>query len=83
MSRRCRRNGRTAIKSAKTGGATTVRETDKGVEFIGICRAREVSDDRVAQMIFSQEGQASNQDSDGASKSYTDELRAKAKIVTN
>ncbi len=70
-----------SIKSTKPGGATAVRETDKGVEFIGICRAREVSDDRVAQMLLSQEGAEKNQDADGLSKKYTTELRNKAKIV--
>jgi len=72
-----------SIKASKTGGATPVRETDKGIEFIGICRAREVSDDRVAQMMFQKEGQESAADGDGLSKKYTAELRAKAKIVNN
>lgn len=70
-----------SIKATKQGGATTVRETDKGVEFIGICRAREVSDDRVAQMLLSQEGEASNGDGDAVSKKYTAELRERAKII--
>lgn len=70
-----------SIKSTKTGGATTVRETERGVEFIGICRAKEVSDDRVAQLLFQKEGQAANADSDNLSKTYNEELRARAKIV--
>ena len=68
------------IKAASVGGATTVRETERGVEFIGICSAREVSDDRVAQMVFGAE-QAGGEDSEGASKKLTDQLRAKAAIV--
>lgn len=71
-----------SIKATPTGGATKVRETEKGVEFIGICRAREVSDDRVAQLLFSKEEQGGD-DADGLSKKYTAELRAKAKIVPN
>jgi peptidyl-prolyl cis-trans isomerase SurA len=67
------------IKSTKVGGATAVRETNIGLEFIGICSSREVSDDRVAKMIFQTEG-ATGQDAD-LSKKYTDELREKAKIV--
>lgn len=67
------------IKEAKAGQATPVRETDKGVEFIGICSAREVSDDRVAQMVFSMEGKEDER-ADAFSKKYTDELRAHAKI---
>lgn len=68
------------IKSAKIGGATTVRETDRGVEFIGICSAKEVSDDRVATMVLQAEGAAA----DGAAGALNDrvigELRKKAKI---
>jgi peptidyl-prolyl cis-trans isomerase SurA len=70
-----------AIKATKTGGATKVRETEKGVEFIGICRAKEVSDDRVAQMLFQQEGAPKDANADAISKTYTDELRSRAKIV--
>jgi peptidyl-prolyl cis-trans isomerase SurA len=69
-----------AIKATKVGGATPVRETPRGVEFIGICSSREVSDDRVAQMVFQSEAQKG----DGAedqSKKLTEELRKKAKIV--
>jgi len=73
-----------SIKSTKMGGATAVRETDRGVEFIGICRAREVSDDRVAQMLFQKEGETGgNEGADELSKKYTAELREKAKIVSN
>lgn len=71
-----------AIKATKVGGATKVRETDKGIEFIGICRAKEVSDDRVAQMLFQQEGAPKDSaDGDALSKTYTEELRSRAKIV--
>ena len=68
------------IKNTKVGGATAVRETNIGVEFIGICSSREVSDDRVAKMVFQTEGAATGQDED-LSKKYTAELREKAKIV--
>jgi peptidyl-prolyl cis-trans isomerase SurA len=68
------------IKAAKPGQATPVRETDRGVEFIGICSAREVSDDRVARMVFqnedAEEGKASE-----LSEKYLKELREKARIV--
>lgn len=69
------------VKAAKVGSATTVRETERGVEFIGICSAREVSDDRVAQMVFGAEQQGGNEDMDNASKKLTDELRSRAQIV--
>jgi peptidyl-prolyl cis-trans isomerase SurA len=72
-----------AVKSTKVGGATSVRETNRGVEFIGVCSTREVSDDKVAKMVFQSEadGGASSGASDELSKKYTDELRARAKII--
>ena len=70
------------IKSTKPGGATSVRETDRGVEFIGICSSREVSDDRVAQLMLRSE---SSSDGDKAAeeldKKYMAELREQARIV--
>ena len=68
------------IKATKVGGATATRETDRGVEFIGICSSREVSDDKVAQMVFQSEG-STNKDADELSKKYVEELRKKARIV--
>ena len=68
------------IKKTKTGSATPVRETDRGVEFIGICSSREVSDDRVAQMVFQSEN-ATSKESEEQGKKYIEELREKARIV--
>lgn len=70
-----------AIKATKVGGATKVRDTERGVEFIGICRAKEVSDDRVAQMMFQQEGAPKDASSEALSNTYMSELRERAKIV--
>lgn len=70
-----------SIKNTKPGGATGVRETERGVEFIGVCSAREVSDDRVAQMVFQTEAAKDSGEADELSKKYTDELRKKAKIT--
>jgi len=70
------------IKNTKVGGTTPARETAVGVEFIGICSSREVSDDRVAKLTFQAEGMESGaKGSDELSKKYTEELREKAKIV--
>lgn len=69
------------IKKTKAGSATAVRATEKGLEFIGVCSAREVSDDRVAQLVFESESSGSNADADSLSKTYMEELRKKAKIV--
>ncbi len=68
------------IKESKAGDATDIRVTDRGVEFIGICRAREVSDDRVAQMVFRNEG-TQNEKAEELSDKYMTELKAKARIV--
>lgn len=70
-----------AIKSTKPGSATIARETDRGVEFIGVCSSREVSDDRVAQMVFQSEAAKDSNEADEMSKKYTEELRKKAKIT--
>ncbi len=67
------------IKATKPGSATSARETPRGVEFIGICSTREVSDDRVAQMIFSNEGTV-NEKAEDLSAKYLKELREKARI---
>lgn len=68
------------IKATKVGGATATRETDRGVEFIGICSSREVSDDKAAQMVLQSEG-SSGKDADELSNKYVEELRKKARIV--
>jgi peptidyl-prolyl cis-trans isomerase SurA len=70
-----------AVKSAK-GGATKVRDTQRGVEFIGICSTRIASDDRVAQLVFeAEQAKAGKSSTEELSKTYTKELRDKAQIV--
>lgn len=68
------------IKATKVGGATPTRQTDRGVEFIGICSSREVSDDKVAQMVFQSEG-STDKNADALSVKYVEELRKQARIV--
>jgi peptidyl-prolyl cis-trans isomerase SurA len=68
------------VKATKVGGATPVRETERGIEFIGICSSREVSDDKVAQMVFQSED-TSDKTADDLSKKYVEELKAKARII--
>ncbi|MBK8458280.1 MAG: peptidylprolyl isomerase [Phyllobacteriaceae bacterium] len=67
------------VKATQPGKATPVRETEKGVEFLGICSTREVSDDKVAQLVFSNDGKTDDRATE-LSKKYTEELRAKANI---
>jgi peptidyl-prolyl cis-trans isomerase SurA len=68
------------IKKTKSGQATQVRVTDRGVEFIGICSERQVSDDRVAELAF-QTGDNQNKNAEELSEKYTKELRDKAVII--
>jgi peptidyl-prolyl cis-trans isomerase SurA len=69
-----------SIKKTQEGQATAVRETERGIEFIGICRAKEVSDDKVAQLLF-QKGDGDNKAAEELDKKYVEELRAKAQII--
>lgn len=69
-----------AIKATAAGAATPTKQTERGVEFIGVCSSREVSDDRVAQLVLNGEGQ-SDKNAEEVSKTYTEELRKKARII--
>jgi peptidyl-prolyl cis-trans isomerase SurA len=69
-----------SIIKTQEGQATAVRETARGVEFIGICRAKEVSDDKVAQLMFQKDG-GDNKAAEALDKKYVEELRAKAQII--
>lgn len=69
------------IKSTKVGGATGVRETERGVEFIGICSSRQVSDDKVAQLMFDTDGKGGDEKADALNAKYLGELKARARIV--
>lgn len=70
------------ILATPEGKATKVRDTVRGVEFIAICKAASISDDRVAQLNF-QLDQAKGKGSSvsGAEKRFIKELRDKA-IIT-
>ena len=66
------------IVGLNPGQATKVRTTPRGAEFIGVCRAREVSDDRTAQLVFAQ--QDASDAGEGGGKAYLGKLRENAKI---
>jgi peptidyl-prolyl cis-trans isomerase SurA len=68
------------IKATKAGQATKVRDTERGVEFIGVCSEREVSDDRVAQMVFQNEAPVEEK-AEELSEKYMAELKEKARII--
>ena len=66
------------IIATKAGGATPVRTTDRGAEFIAVCRSRAVSDDKVAELQFRIDAVKSTNKEDDAA---LDALRKKAQIV--
>lgn len=59
---------------------TGTRITEKGVEFLVICKSRSVSDDKAAEMVFRLE-QAESGEASANSKKYLDELRRRAVIA--
>jgi peptidyl-prolyl cis-trans isomerase SurA len=66
------------IIAVKAGGATPVRTTDRGAEFIAVCRSRAVSDDKVAELQFRIDAvKGESKEGDAA----LDALRKKAQIV--
>ena len=66
------------IIATKAGGATPVRTTDRGAEFIAVCRSRAVSDDKVAELQFRIDSVKSNNGEDDAALAA---LRKKAQVV--
>lgn len=72
------------VKATAVGSTTKPQDTDKGVEFLAVCSTRKISDDRVAQLVFSLEGtqtaQGQEEKAEALSKKYVAELRKKARI---
>lgn len=66
------------VKGLQQGQTTRIKDTERGVEFLVVCRARVVSDDRVAQLQFSTEALESSGGSVG--EEYLEQLRKSAKI---
>ena len=69
------------VENTSAGKATKTRTTDRGVEFIGECSAKEVSDDLAAEMVFSTEKTEDPSSSNRNSEKYLKELRDKARVV--
>lgn len=68
------------IKKTDVNKPTTTRITEKGVEFLVVCKSRSVSDDKAAEMVFRLEQQESGEAS-ANSKKYLDDLRRRAVIA--
>lgn len=71
------------IEKAGDSMTTGTRVTDKGVEYLAICKKRQVNDDTAAEIVFRAEdlGKKKAGGEDPNSVKYLEELRAKAQIV--
>ena len=67
------------IEKAKAGSATSSRITDRGVEFIILCSAETVSDDKAAEMVFRAENEEAGESETG--KKHLSYLRKRAVIA--
>lgn len=70
------------IEKAGDGNTTGTRVTERGVEYLAICKKREVNDDVAAEIVFRAEDIGKKQEGeDPNSKRYMEELRKRAQIV--
>lgn len=66
------------------GNTTGTRVTERGVEYLAICKTRQVSDDYAAEVVFRAEDLGKQKDGENANEQkYVEELRKKAQIVYN
>jgi peptidyl-prolyl cis-trans isomerase SurA len=68
------------VKKTKVGGVTPLHITKRGLEYIAICSGKEVSDDRVAELVL-ESGKNQDEMAKQLSDKYTAELRKKARII--
>ncbi|MCA1493681.1 peptidylprolyl isomerase [Sinorhizobium alkalisoli] len=70
------------VEKAGDGMTTGTRVTEKGVEYLAICKKRQVNDDTAAEIVFRAEDLGKKTGSeDPNSAKYLEELRAKAQII--
>lgn len=67
------------IEKTAEGKATATRVTDRGVEFLAICKSKTVSDDKAAELVFRAEGDAAANTDEA--KKYLEELRKRSVIA--
>ena len=73
---------RPLVEKAGEGKTTATRVTEKGVEYLGICKKRQVSDDLAAEVVFRAEDLGKQKGGeDPNSAKYMEELRKRAQIV--
>ncbi len=71
------------VEKAGDGMTTGTRVTERGVEYLAICKKRQVNDDTAAEIVFRAEdiGKKKAGGEDPNSEKYLEELRSKAQIV--
>ncbi|CAN7166940.1 peptidylprolyl isomerase [Pararhizobium sp. LjRoot255] len=70
------------VEKAGDGNTTGTRVTEKGVEYLAICKKRQVSDDLAAEVVFRAEDIGKKTEGEDAnSKRYIEELRKRAQII--
>ena len=74
------RDWKKLVEATSEGKTTRTRTTDRGVEFLAVCSAKQVSDDLAAEMVFRNEGSDESSSSRDSEK-YLKELRDKARVV--
>jgi peptidyl-prolyl cis-trans isomerase SurA len=67
------------IEKASAGSTTSTRITERGVEFIIICSAKTVTDDKAAELVFRAENEDAGESEEA--KKYLSELRSRAVIA--
>jgi len=67
------------IEKASAGSTTSTRITERGVEFIVLCSAKTVSDDKAAELVFRAENDEAGESEEA--KKYLSELRKRSVIA--
>lgn len=67
------------IEKASAGSTTSTRITERGIEFIVLCSAKTVSDDKAAELVFRAENDEAGESEEA--KKYLSELRKRSVIA--
>ncbi|XUY27683.1 SurA N-terminal domain-containing protein [Agrobacterium sp. rho-8.1] len=71
------------VVKTSEGGTTGTRVTEKGVEYLAICKKQQVSDDYAAEVVFRAEDLAKADKGENPNeKKYLEDLRKKAQITS-
>ncbi len=71
------------VEKTSEGGTTGTRVTEKGVEYLAICKKQQVSDDYAAEVVFRAEDLTKAEKGENPNeKKYLEELRKKAQITS-